>query len=117
MPMLPTRDSMVAILRTADAARLGEYLVEKRFDLYPQAPWTAGHHMYEILYYSIDAGLRLCSSEGHIGAVLHIYNALRQLRFTPAVLLLADLFDVFKREIFLGSLPTANFSSKLPPFS
>jgi hypothetical protein len=116
MPMLPTCDSMVDILRAVDATRLDEYLVEKRFDLYFQSPWTAGHHMCEILHHSIDAGLRLCNSEGHVGAVLHIYNALRQLRFIPAVPLLDDLCEVFKREIFLGSLPTANFSSNFRRF-
>ena len=72
--------------------------------------------MCEILHHSIDAGLRLCNSEGYVGAVLHIYNALRQLRSIDAVPLLDDLCEVFKREIFLGSPPTANFSSNFRRF-
>jgi hypothetical protein len=44
--------------------------------------------MCEILHYSIDASLRLCNSEGRVGAVLHIYNALRQLGFIDNVPLL-----------------------------
>lgn len=116
MPALPTCDAMVAILRAVDAARLDEYLVEKRFDLYFQSPWTAGYHMCEILHHSMDTGLRFCNSKGHVGAVLHVYNALRQLGFIPAVTLLDDLCEVFTREIFLGSLPTTNFSSNFRRF-
>ncbi|KFY03588.1 hypothetical protein V490_00121 [Pseudogymnoascus sp. VKM F-3557] len=64
----------------------------------------------------MDAGLRHCNSEGTVGAVLHTYNALRQLSFVDAVPLLDELCQVFKREIFLGSLPTANFSSNFRRF-
>ncbi|KFZ17965.1 hypothetical protein V502_04337 [Pseudogymnoascus sp. VKM F-4520 (FW-2644)] len=79
MRMLPTYDPMVARLRDGDTRYLDKYLAEKCFDLYFQSPWTAGYHMCEILHHSMDAGLRLCNSEGNVGAVLHTYNALRQL--------------------------------------
>jgi hypothetical protein len=68
------------------------------------------------LHHSMDAGFRLCNSEGRVGAVLHIYNALRQLKSIDAIPLLDDLCEVFQREIFLGSLPTENFSSHFRRF-
>jgi hypothetical protein len=116
IPLLHSCDSMVRRMQVVDAAYLDEYLAEKRFDLYYQSPWTAGFHMCEILHHSIDAGLRLCNSEGRVGAVLHVYNALRQLKSIDAIPLLDDLCRVFQREIFLGSLPTENFSSHFRRF-
>jgi hypothetical protein len=116
IPLLHSCDPMVCTLQVTDAAYLDEYLAEKRFDLYYQSPWTAGFHMCEILHHSIDAGFRLCNSEGRVGAVLHIYNALRQLKSIDAIPLLDDLCEVFQREIFLGSLPTENFSSHFRRF-
>ena len=55
---------MVRKILVTDAVYLDEYLVENRFDLYYQSPWTAGFHMCEILHYSIDAGLRLFNGSG-----------------------------------------------------
>jgi hypothetical protein len=107
---------MVRKMQAEDAAYLNEYLAEKRLDLYYRCPWTGGCHMCEILHYSIDAGLQLCNSEGRVGAVLHIYNARRQLRFIDNVPLLDDLCKLFQREIFLSSLPTENFSSHFRRF-
>ncbi len=116
MRMLPANDPMVAWIRSKDTEYLDKYLAEKCFDLYFQSPWTAGFHMCEILHHSIDAGLRLCNSEGNVGAVLHMYNALRQISFMDAVPLLDELCQVFKQELCLGSLPTTNFSSKFRRF-
>lgn len=116
MPMLTTRDQMVSTIQLVDKLYLDSYLSEERFDLYYQSPWTAGYHMSEILHHAIDAGLRLCNSEGFVGAVLHIYNALRQLKAIDAVPLLEDLCKLFLRQIFLGSLPVANFSSHFRRF-
>jgi hypothetical protein len=107
---------MVRTMQVADAAYLDEYLAENRFDLYYQSPWTAGFHMCEILHRSIDAGLRLFNSEGRVGVVLHVYNALRQLKSIDAIPLLDDLCEVFRREMFLSSLPTENFSSHFRRF-
>ena len=106
-----TCDPMAQTMLLAEEICLNEYLAENRFDLYYQSPWTAGFHMCKILHYSIDSGLRLFNGEGRIGAVLHIYNALRQLKIIVAIPLLDDLCEAFRREIFLGSLPVENFSS------
>lgn len=108
---LSSHDSIVSRMQNGDIAYLNTYLAEKCFDLYYQCPWTAGFHMCEIIHHSIDAGCRLFNSEGRVGAVLHIYNALRQLDFLEKVPLLDDLCELFRREIFLGSLPTESFSS------
>ncbi|CZT06985.1 uncharacterized protein RAG0_12557 [Rhynchosporium agropyri] len=116
MRMLPTNDPMVARMRNEDTEYLDKYLAGKCFDLYFQSPWTAGFHMCEILHHSMDAGLRLCNSQGNVGAVLHMYNALRQISFMDAVPLLDDLCEVFSQELCLGSLPTTNFSSKFRRF-
>lgn len=107
---------MVQQMLEVDTLYLDEYLAENRFDLYYQSPWTAGFHMCEILHHSIDAGLRLINSEGLVGAVLHIYNALRQLKMIVSIAFLDDLCETFRREIFLGSLPTENFSSHFRRF-
>ncbi|KAE8452073.1 hypothetical protein EG329_002239 [Mollisiaceae sp. DMI_Dod_QoI] len=115
-PLPHSCDPMVGTLRRADVVYLDEYLTEKRFDLYYQCPWTAGYHMCEILHHSMDAGLRLWNSEGRVGAVLHIYNALRQLKLMDPIPLLDDLCINFQREIFLGALPTENFSSHFRRF-
>jgi hypothetical protein len=116
MRMLPSDDPMVARMRNKDTEYLDKYLTEKCFDLYFQSPWTAGFHMCEILHHSMDAGLRLCNSEGNVGAVLHMYNALRQISFMDAVPLLDELCQVFKQELCLGSSPTTNFSSNFRRF-
>jgi hypothetical protein len=71
-------DPMIQLMLGLETSFLDEYLAENRFDLYYQSPWTAGFHMCEILHYSIDNGLRLVNSNGRVGAVLHIYNALRR---------------------------------------
>jgi hypothetical protein len=116
MPVLPSRDPMAHQSFEMEEAYVEDYLSEKRFDLYYQAPWTAGCHMSEILHNSIDTGLRLCNSEGSVGAVLHMYNALRQLNSMDDVPLLEDLCDVFQKQIFLGSRPVTNFSSQFRRF-
>ena len=47
-------------------------LKEKRFDLYYQAPWTAGCHMNEILDAVRYDGSDLCFRTGYLCAVLHL---------------------------------------------
>jgi hypothetical protein len=101
IPLPHCCDPMVRAMQVADAAYLDEYLAENGFNLYCQSPWTAGFHMCEILHHSMDAGLRLCNSEGRVGAILHIYNALRQLKSTDAIPLLDD---------FMRTVPARNIS-------
>lgn len=93
-------------------AGLQVYTSEQRFGLYYQAPWTSGCHMVEILHLAICEGLHLCCGSGYVCALLHLYNALRQLDPQMArIKLLDQLCQVFSDALFLGTLPTENFSS------
>jgi len=57
-------------------------------------------------------GLSPCSGIGTVTMLLHFYNAIRQLDpSTQGVKLLDQLCQVFKDPLFLGTLPTENFSS------
>lgn len=91
---------------------LQKFAREKRFDLYYQAPWTAGCHIIEVLDMAFAQGLLLCCELGYVRAVLHLYNALRRLD-TPIdkILLLEQLCQLLLDQLFLGSLPKENFSS------
>jgi hypothetical protein len=110
-PFLHSRDRAILKMQVADVEYLERYTKEVWFDLYYQSPWTAGSHMVEILHASIDTGVRLFHSRGTVAAVLHVYNALRQLKSIDQISLLDELCEVFRDEIFLGSLPKENFSS------
>lgn len=99
-------------LLSSQADRLSLFIKEVRFDLYYQAPWIAGSHILEIFNASSGFGVQLCSKFGYVCAVLHLYNALRRLE--PAIheiTLLDRLCLIFKESVFLGVLPTENFSS------
>ncbi|KAK5703312.1 hypothetical protein LTR17_022221 [Elasticomyces elasticus] len=92
--------------------QLNQFTAEKRFDLYYQAPWTAGSHMVEILLTASWEGLDLCTSTGYLCAVLHLYNALRHLDPTMKEIPLCEqLCEVFRSLLFLGPLPKQRFSS------
>ncbi|KAF2126701.1 hypothetical protein P153DRAFT_68283 [Dothidotthia symphoricarpi CBS 119687] len=94
------------------ASRLDAYVREVRFDLYYQAPWTAGCHMVETLVFARYEGLNLCLSSGIVAALLHLYNALVHVSpAMPRVKLLDDFCALFKEQVFLGTLPMDNFSS------
>jgi hypothetical protein len=91
---------------------LRDYVQEKRFDLYHQAPWIAASHMIEILYSSMYEGVYLCCQSNYVAAVLHLYNALRRVNpQMPQVIWLDEMCDVFHRSLFPGSIPNANFVS------
>lgn len=99
-------------LQTTES-KLGNYLSEKRFDLYHQSPWTAGCHMIEILTLAIFEGSNLCFMTGDVCALLHLYNALRNLKRPIQPLKLLDqLCQVFLDELFNGALPTGTFTSQ-----
>lgn len=88
------------------------YSREVRFDLYHQAPWTAGCHMVEILTVAMFEGLHLCCDTVYLCALLHIYNALRSIDSGfRHVELLDQLCEIFQDKLFLGGFPTENFSS------
>lgn len=98
-------------LRTS-VESLKEYVSEQRFDLYYQAPWTAGCHIVEILDMAFATGVLLCCEIGYVCAVLHLYNALRRLDAPiNKILLLDQLCQVLLDPLFLGTLPRENFIS------
>ena len=100
------------LLLQVDAEALQKFAREQRFDLYYQAPWTAGCHMIEILDVAFTGGLNLCCSIGYVCAILHLYNALRRLD-TPieSIPVLDQMCQVLLDPLFLGTLPKNNFSS------
>lgn len=97
---------------------LDEFTRTKRFDLYYQMPWTAGAQMCELLFYSMEAGIRVCQSRGVVGAMLHAYNFCRQVapKTSKAFKILEHLCDLFIDQVFLGSRPTKNFQSLMMLF-
>ncbi|KAH7028640.1 hypothetical protein B0J12DRAFT_745494 [Macrophomina phaseolina] len=92
--------------------RLKSFMLEKRLDLYSQAPWTGGQQMVQILAYALEAGLSLCNQRAIVGTILHGYNLVQQLLQAPTRNLLLDaLSDLFLDAVFMGRLPTSNFQS------
>ncbi|KAG5744636.1 hypothetical protein H9Q72_011899 [Fusarium xylarioides] len=88
------------------------YAKEIRFDLYHQAPWTAGCHMVEILTVAMFEGLHLCCNTGYLCALLHLYNTLRRIDSNfRRIKLLEQLCEIFLDKLFFGAFPTENFSS------
>ena len=91
---------------------LESYAREIRFDLYYQAPWTAGCHMIQIITTAMFEGQHLCHGTGYLCALLHLYNALRNT--DPSfrqINLLNQLCEIWRDKLFLGALPNKNFSS------
>jgi hypothetical protein len=88
------------------------YTRETHFDLYSQAPWTAGCHIVEILTVAMFEGLHLCCDTGYLCALLHLYNGLRRIDSNfRQITLLDQLCEIFLDKLFLGVFPTENFSS------
>ena len=58
---------------------LQAFLQEKCFDLYFPSPWVSGSHMLEMHETLFYYGLRLFSYRNYVGAVMHVYHALREL--------------------------------------
>ncbi|KAF4888406.1 hypothetical protein CGCVW01_v014489 [Colletotrichum viniferum] len=91
---------------------LDTYLREKAFDLYHQAPWTAGGHMLEMLYKAGSAGEALCFGAEFVPCTLHLYNALTRSAFgMKKIQLMEDLCDLTVDTVFLGNRPTQNYVS------
>lgn len=95
---------------------LSKYVGEKCFDEYYNAPWVGGSHVIEILSWATDFGLRLCNLEGYVGAVLHIYNLLRQLKMLEETRPLEALRDLMGDAVFLGDLPSFKYHSRFLRF-
>ncbi|KAL4888619.1 hypothetical protein BDV59DRAFT_137701 [Aspergillus ambiguus] len=68
--------------------------------------------MAEILDIVFARGVSLCCELGYVCGVLHLYNALR--RLDPPIdeiRLFEQLCQLFREQLFLGTLPGENFSS------
>lgn len=90
---------------------------ERRFDLYYQAPWVAGHQMNEILSRATGLGLRLCNRFQFLGTVLHLYNMLRQYdAIDEETIILEKLCAVVAHGVFSDSRPECNFFAKYAVF-
>lgn len=92
---------------------LAHLATEKRFDLYHQAPWVAGHQMNKILSKAMALGLQLCDRMQYLGTVLHLYNMLRQYdAIDEETVVLEKLCTVVAQGVFSGSRPDCNFFAK-----
>ncbi|KAJ0383634.1 hypothetical protein COL922a_010089 [Colletotrichum nupharicola] len=81
-------------------------------ELYHQAPWTAGHHMAEMLARAHLIGNRITCEWNIVPSVLHMYNALCRSHFNlPKIELMEELCELFTESMFLGSRPDRNFCS------
>ncbi|KAF4847317.1 hypothetical protein CGCSCA4_v005574 [Colletotrichum siamense] len=104
--------SMPIVFQKELYGQLDAYLREKAFDLYHQAPWTAGGHMLEMLYKAGSAGAALCFATEFVPSTLHLYNALTRSAFgMKKIQLMEDLCDLTVNTVFLGSRPTHNYVS------
>ncbi|KAF9871951.1 hypothetical protein CkaCkLH20_10583 [Colletotrichum karsti] len=94
-------------------AMLDKFCREKRFDLYYQAPWTAGCHMLEFHCLAFNEGVVVCTQYGYLSATLHMYNALRHVGASPIkpIPILEFLCEIFKERLFFNVFPKKNFST------
>ncbi|KAL8715671.1 MAG: hypothetical protein Q9225_006330 [Loekoesia sp. 1 TL-2023] len=90
----------------------------RSFDLYSQNPWVAGTHMLQFLIMATDFGLRLCDLNDYLGVILHLYNALRQLKVIESpVPILERICSVLELTLFSGGgQPTAKFYNRFMRF-
>lgn len=83
---------------------------ERRFDLYYQAPWVAGHQKNEILSRVTGLGLRLCNRMRFLGTVLRLCNMLRQFdAIEEKTIILEEPCAVVAQGVFSGSRPDCNY--------
>ncbi|KAF4914448.1 hypothetical protein CGCF415_v002348 [Colletotrichum fructicola] len=91
---------------------LGSYQRQNHSDMYHEAPWTAGHHMAEMLARAHLAGNIVTCGWSVVPSVLHMYNALRRSEFSlPEIPLMEQICEVFRESMFLGTIPDRNFHS------
>ncbi|KAL8794107.1 MAG: hypothetical protein Q9195_003292 [Heterodermia aff. obscurata] len=80
---------------------LSAFLGHVRWDFYYQAPWVAGAQMLWMLSQANDYGMVLCNRRRYMGAVLHLYNCLKQLDHIEAEpVLLERLCDLMGQQVF-----------------
>ena len=90
---------------------LNAYLHTKGFDFYFQSPWVSGSHTLEVLEALFHYGLRLFSYRGYVGAVVHVYNALKQFTDLEPIPLLENICNTFSDIIFPAGRPCRNFKN------
>ncbi|KAK5323367.1 hypothetical protein LTR93_005420 [Exophiala xenobiotica] len=89
---------------------LQAYARYKCWDIYFQSPWVAGNQLLEILDSCHYYGMRLFNYRHYVGAVLHSYNALRQLGGLEEIPILESLCEQFGGIFFpAGSRPKGSF--------
>ncbi len=88
---------------------LKAYLHTRGFDLYFQSPWVSGSHVHEILHAFFYYGLRLMSYRKNVGAVVHVYNVLRQHTQFEPIPILENICNTFGDLTFPGGRPNRNF--------
>jgi hypothetical protein len=110
-------DDAIHILMVLEE-RIKSLLSDKTFDLYIQSPWVAGSHLSAISDFAMFVGLGLLNHKGFFGAVLHMYNMLRQLPTDcPNIPILEHLCDLFGRIVFASNeRPTTKFHDRLELF-
>lgn len=88
---------------------LQAYLQTRGFDLYFQSPWVSGSHLHEILHALSYYGLRLLSYRNYFGAIVHVYNAMRQHTQCEPIPILENIINTFGHLLFPGGRPNRNF--------
>ena len=85
---------------------LSAFLTQARWDFYYQAPWVAGGQMLWMLSQANDYGMVLCNRRRYVGAVLHLYNCLKQLgQMEAEPVLLERLYDLLGQQVFRSPSP------------
>ena len=85
---------------------LAAFLARARWDFYYQAPWVAGSQMLWMLSQANDYGMVLCNRRRYVGAVLHLYNCLKQLgKIKAEPVLLERLCEILGPQVFRSVSP------------
>ena len=105
-----TDDKLIKGLKQLDDS-LSTFSSQARWDFYYQAPWVAGGQMLWMLSQANDYGMVLCNRRRYVGAVLHLYNCLKQLgKIEVEPVLLERLCDLLGKQVFRsGSPPSTDF--------
>ncbi|KAF2416421.1 hypothetical protein EJ08DRAFT_666688 [Tothia fuscella] len=90
---------------------LKKRLAAKRFDLYHQAPTTAGVQIAHLIDLNGLSASLLCNKQGAVGAVVHLYNVLAQRGYLARIPLLEAVCQVLSGTVFLGDRNAPNCCS------